>query len=395
VRERKKVLWVGDGVAATGFARVNHSVIKHLDYRYGDSDWEIHHLAVNYHGDPQPYLHDIYPATTIFAPDIMGYQRLHVFLRALKPDLVFILNDIWAIAEYFKVIPEEQKTVIYFPIDAVPLKAEWFESAKRRYKAGNLAMCVYTKFGRDAVKDIYNRFKVHVIPHGVEKDKFFPIPMEEVRAEMGGLKGDEWIVLNTNRNQPRKRIDITIKGFAKFAQHVPPNVKLYLHMALFDAGWDIINLIERYGLGDRFIISDPDMTPLNPLTTERLNYVYNACDVGINTSLGEGWGLCSWEHSACGKPQIVPNHSACAELYGYGRGILLPIDRWITHVDKINTEGGLVHEDDVATSLMWAYTHQDECKKMAQKMTKFMKKSKFGWANIAKKFEKVFLDLLG
>jgi glycosyltransferase involved in cell wall biosynthesis len=46
-----------------------------------------------------------------------------------------------------------------------------------------------------------------------------------------------------------------------------------------------------------------------------MNLLYNACDVGINTSLGEGWGLCSVEQASLGVPQIVPNHSACAEIF--------------------------------------------------------------------------------
>ena len=42
-----KVLWVSDGGVATGFARVAHSIIENLPDHY-----EVHHLAVNYNGDP-------------------------------------------------------------------------------------------------------------------------------------------------------------------------------------------------------------------------------------------------------------------------------------------------------------------------------------------------------
>jgi glycosyltransferase involved in cell wall biosynthesis len=37
--------------------------------------------------------------------------------------------------------------------------------------------------------------------------------------------------------------------------------------------------------------------------------------VGVQTSQGEGWGLTTHEGFAVGRPQIVPNHSACAELW--------------------------------------------------------------------------------
>ena len=40
------------------------------------------------------------------------------------------------------------------------------------------------------------------------------------------------VVLNANRPQPRKRIDVTVRGFAAFAQGKPPNVRLHLHLAI-------------------------------------------------------------------------------------------------------------------------------------------------------------------
>lgn len=40
---------------------------------------------------------------------------------------------------------------------------------------------------------------------------------------------DSFLVLNANRNQKRKRIDITLKAFAALARDKPENVKLLLH----------------------------------------------------------------------------------------------------------------------------------------------------------------------
>jgi glycosyltransferase involved in cell wall biosynthesis len=36
-----------------------------------------------------------------------------------------------------------------------------------------------------------------------------------------------------------------------------------------------------------------------------VNSFYNACDYGINTANGEGFGLCQLEHLATGAPQVV------------------------------------------------------------------------------------------
>jgi D-inositol-3-phosphate glycosyltransferase len=41
---------------------------------------------------------------------------------------------------------------------------------------------------------------------------------------------DGFFVLNANRNNTRKRIDLTIEAFAAFARGKPETVRLYLHM---------------------------------------------------------------------------------------------------------------------------------------------------------------------
>src|SRR5690348_5266776 len=115
-----KLLWIGDGGVATGFARVNHSIIENLP-----SDWEIHHIAVNYRGDPyrtKPN-HFLYPAQN--GGDILGIQRIQPLLKTLNPDMVFILGDPWVIFEYLKVIPLGTKVVTYVPVDAKYLNPAW------------------------------------------------------------------------------------------------------------------------------------------------------------------------------------------------------------------------------------------------------------------------------
>jgi hypothetical protein len=48
-----------------------------------------------------------------------------------------------------------------------------------------------------------------------------------------------------------------------------------------------------------------DTAPPNTLSDEGINQIYNMSDVGINTSDGEGFGLCQLEHLYTGAPQIV------------------------------------------------------------------------------------------
>lgn len=48
-----------------------------------------------------------------------------------------------------------------------------------------------------------------------------------------------------------------------------------------------------------------DTAPPNLIADDGVNQLYNAIDIGINTSDGEGFGLCQLEHMYTGAPQVV------------------------------------------------------------------------------------------
>ncbi|MEA2466332.1 MAG: D-inositol-3-phosphate glycosyltransferase, partial [Thermoleophilaceae bacterium] len=122
-----------------------------------------------------------------------------------------------------------------------------------------------------------------------------------------------------NRNQHRKRVDLTLRGFAGFARG-RPDARLYLHMGMRDMGCDVVRLAAELGIADRLLTtSRSDGHP--HVSDKHLNLIYNACDVGVNTASAEGWGLVSFEHAAAGAPQVVPSGGACARLWE-GTGIV-------------------------------------------------------------------------
>jgi glycosyltransferase involved in cell wall biosynthesis len=384
MKGKTKVLWIGDGGVATGFARVNHSIIDNLP----EDKYEAHHLAVNYRGDPYPNTKSLmYPA--MIGGDIYGMTRLPGLIKKIKPDIIFILNDTWILPNYLHYIPEGQKVVTYFPVDAKPLEAEWCKAIAER-----TTPVAYTEFGREAMLEQTDvKTDIRVIPHGIDTKTFYPIDMLAARAELEGVPPDSFVVLNSNRNQPRKRIDLTIKGFAKFAKDKPQNVKLYLHMGRIDAGWDIISLCERYGILSRLLLTSLELGPNNYVSDERLNVIYNSADVGLNTSMGEGWGLCSMEMAVCRKAQILTECSANTELYGEGRGYLMPVDHYDTY-PMILTDGAVVSEDTVAEALEYYYSNPQVREADAQAIYDYFTQPKFDWKNIAGLWDELFDEVL-
>jgi D-inositol-3-phosphate glycosyltransferase len=423
---RPRVLVVGDAVVASGFARVLHSILGRLTAAY-----EFHHLGINYGGEPHGFAWEIYPASGE-GGDLHGVGRVRELVERLRPRLVFLLNDPWILGGYLEALRgcrDGLKVVAYSPVDAGPLAAELLAPLAELDR-----LVLYTRFGRAEVESAAaelrrgkpgSRFPpLAVIPHGVDTELFRPLvaPASPADGVAGGTVGgtaggtafaasraasraaararlfagdpalrDAWIVLNANRNQPRKRIDVTIKGFARFARDKPPGVRLYLHMGIVDCGWNVVALARRHGIEDRLIVTaDESLLPAVP--DEALNHIYNACDVGLNTSLGEGWGLVNLEHAATGAAQVVPRHSACAELWEGAAELLEPAISLT--MEGILTEGWLVTPEEVARGLERLYRDPDLLRRRSAAAYAVATRPDFQWAEVARGWDRLFQEVL-
>ncbi len=403
--KRIPIVVVGDAVAATGFARVLHSVLSRIKDRF-----EIHHIGINYFGDPHDYDWKLYVAG--LGGDVYGVNRLEPLIEAVKPKIIFLIDDLWILTRYMPVLRKyagSVKSIMYIPVDGEPL-----DPALMKELGSVDRLVVYNEFGERVVRETiaaakseYDDFdppKVEIIPHGVDTAHFYPLgksmdPDDLARGRNEAKRilfpdkpdfQDSFVVLNANRNQPRKRIDITMKGFAQFASGKPANVKLYLHMGTEDVGWNIISLAKRYGIENRLIISSAG-TGVPTDTTARLNLIYNACEVGINTSIGEGWGLVSFEHAATGAAQIVPRHSACEVLWNGAAEFLEP--KYFLTIERVLTEGGIVSPDDVAGVLEKLYQDPDHLRKMSLLAYKNATLPQRDWDVIAREWEVLLGEL--
>jgi hypothetical protein len=124
---------------------------------------------------------------------------------------------------------------------------------------------------------------------------------------------------------------------------------------------EINSLVQRFSLEERI--------HLNPLAggildDDDLNLLYNACDVGINTSMGEGLGLVSFEHGAAGAAQIVPAHSACAELWDKRAEMIQPARNYTPEFSVL--EMGEVSAEGVAHALNNLYYNPQHRQHLAQ-----------------------------
>ena len=310
-----RVLYCGDAFVQTGFGRVAEYLLPALAEKH-----EVHVLATNYHGDhdEEAIKYKTYPAM-VHGSDPFGSHRIAELVQIIKPDLVWVTNDLWVAINLWGVVKTLRETIpfkffVYTPIDSYGIFPE-LNGPVSEWDG----LATYTKFGKEELVKMGYEKPIAVIPHGTDFTKFFPIDPLECRRDLG-VPEDTFIVFNGNRNQPRKRIDLTIKGFIEFAKD-KPDARLWLNMGAKDMGWELIPLFKRvardtgYDAAGKLILTSPHFSTHNCLPIEQLNKVYNCVDIGLNTCIGEGWGLVNSEHAATGVAQVVPDHTSLKEIF--------------------------------------------------------------------------------
>lgn len=411
-----RILWVGDH-GQTGFGRVSGELIPRLIAQ----GIEVVQLGVNYLGDPHSFPWKIYPASTLENPnDPHGFKKIARIAATEQPDKIVLFGDFWICEEYVKAldfwmdrvrklkgdetIPCPFDISVYSPVDATGYTRQRLEFLEHPAITG---IATYTSFGvEEIISALYGKNQENLpqepkviwqIPHGADTKTFFPIHREEARVRLGlgeALAG-KFVVLNANRNQYRKRIDLTILGFCRFLKESGADAVLWLQMAPHErVGWNTEEVFTRecHRLGidcestPRLMYTDPNYNPANPVPVESLNLIYNCADVMINTCSAEGFGLVSFEGSACGIPQIVPDHSCFPEIYG-NNAHYIPAS-----IDYVDQGTGLIHAmldpDNVSCLLREAhirFTKGITSKGVAPMLAR-VKSEEYDWDRIALKF---------
>lgn len=364
---RFKMLWVGDAVMPTGFARVTHNIVPYLNQVL-----DVSVIGIGYKGDPHNYPYPIFPSRTRDREDQFGIARLPAIIDKIKPDLIFVNNDPWNVIKFPEAFPDIP-VVGYMPVDAPNMLND---VAQRLNK---LAFAIfYTDFGKSTARMAGYRGQVITLPHGVDTKFYGPMPKREAREALTHRQ-DCFIVGNVNRNQPRKRLDLTIMAFARWIKEF--NIRdalLHLHCGLRDQGWDLGQLNRYFGVTDRVWFTDNGMTEDIGVDEHVLPYVYNALDVQLSTSFGEGWGLTTMEGMACGVPQVVPEWAALAE-WPSGAVKYMPVSNVMATPGNINSLGGMVSEESVVKALHYMYSNRDACEEYGELGRKLVNQPRYSW----------------
>jgi len=392
--------WCDSPTVSTGFGRVARELLCEAH-----KDFDVHILGINYVGQTR-YDHNLWSIYELGGREFPGFDKLIRSIKMLKPKVIFLFQDIFhisAILSEVKRIAGDAKIVLYYPIDSSPPSEAW----KNVFQDTNVKHVLYSEFAQTTISNLCPEFpQQHILYHGVDTSVFKPIAEEDVDIFRRYKEWDnKFVMVNINRFQTRKNIAASLRvgallkhGYKKckcgnyyskdknvcdlnncgpddVMEIVEPklDILLYLHTPVTPGGLapehiKRSDLLFALALNCGWVDSDVDpdksleMMPknflpsLNPLTDDDLCMVYNAANVNVTTTLGEGFGLNLVEASACGTTTVAPNNTVIREILGE-TGRLVPNNGFVSIAgDSSNTRPlvsvpGLIDEIEVLYSL--------------------------------------------
>ncbi len=280
-----------------------------------------------------------------------GYNKIHEYLDMVNPDVVMIYNDPYTIARFIESMKHERGKSSYklwLYVDQVytgiaqPLIDILHTHADRIYCFTNSWKAKFLEYGPFP--------DVRVLGHAVDATTFSCMSDDARRGIRRNLAlpDDAVVFLNANRNSQRKRLDLTIAGFVGLLKNNPTK-PYYLVLAsnlqpqsgaYYDTQRIFMEELKERGLDIQTYLRRLlliDTSPPNVWSDDAINQLYNAADIGINTSDGEGYGLCQLEHMYTGAPQIVTDVGAYHDFLNENVATYIPPN------GKFYFAGGMPH----------------------------------------------------
>lgn len=400
-----RVLWLSDGGCTTGFGHVTHHIGERLVRDYGH---DIHCLAVNYKGDYFPSILDperptflkLYNPTQLDPKDTYGTTRFVELLGALGEsreglDAVVILNDPYVMLQFLYENPYDapryllqyRPIIFYAPVDGINLPPQWTDLIP---KITNVV--AMSRWGQQFYQPS------RLVYHGVDPDHYWPVSERPIKLTTGevlrtkkdckrafGFNPDSFVIGRVDSNSGRKDYPALVKALAPvMAKHKDIEVWFHTQASQMQHGVNLGVLWSRFPEVDIDRIKTPDLYNRRiGWPTQDMNGLFNAFDVFVSTSRGEGFGLSLAQAEACAVPVVAQNVSAIPEVVGPGGVLVDPLDRLITV--PAGHDMWLADIDAFSREIEHLYEARGVVRKLGEAGREHVRKS-FSWDVAASKF---------
>lgn len=240
-------------------------------------------------------------------------EDLYYWASLKKPNKIIQLFDAWVIGHQW--IEPALPVLTWNPVDCLPLPRNFVKST-----FGSSLHIAMSRHAEEAFKEAKLSPNCY-IPHAIDTSYMKPSSKSRARKTLRfPQKAFIFGLVGTNLTA-RKNIPGQLLAFKKFLDETSADAYLYLHTAAYEilsTSFDVRYLVDSLGLTGRVIIPNQHRYLLNDFNQKHIKNIYNAIDVLLSCSYGEGFGLPIIEAGACGTPSIVTNFSAMPDVAGEG-----------------------------------------------------------------------------
>jgi len=319
-----------------------------------------------------------------------------------KLDVVVVYNDLMVLSRLLGKIdeggrPSGTKLVAY-----VDLVYRYENEALLSFIREHTDACIaFTDHWAEELRA--NGFKrVFTAEHGFSSDVYRPIPKDLARAYLGLGACDDFLVVQLNRNQPRKRLDVCLEGFVLFIKTLtrePKRVRMILgcEVSRRRGAWDVLAVVRAYCRKHGVDAEDMSkrivtLNNAHKRSDRDINALYNAADVGVNTAEGEGFGLCTFEGAGLGVPQIASAVGGMNDFLTKSTAVMLQ-PKWSYYVtrDAVGGEAQVCAPADVADALKHMYENRENLPSFGRRAQ--AKVLEYTWDRATDRFEKALLEI--
>jgi len=424
------LIWGATPYVITGFGNVMKQLLRRLYHNY-PGQYDICQMGINYYGDHVDELEITgsfnngrfrqWPAAVqrsgLPMAYMFGQNRFVDLVKTLKFDfdMIFLAEDPFWLGGRIPTDPPGQQRIFideirkalairkkphipiigYFPIDGTPDK-EWVDNLLK-YDVPITYLPFGARFVAEKNKEMEGR--VNVLPLGLDKAEFYPLPKEEVmafkRAYFGEENVDKYVVLNCNRNQIRKFLPANLMAFKAFKDKYPDSI-MYLHMRDAEqVGWNLPRAAKNIGLEIGKDIFFPANFNINQgISVQDLNKIFNIADMLTTTALGGGWELALTQAFATKTLVVAPANTSHVELCAGGRGLLYKCGDRLSHLAILRGDNEVIrplpNTDDMVQKMIWARENPEKVEEIKENAYKWTHDTIL-WEQLVPKWHDIFL----